>query len=99
MSYEDSKSRRIKKAEILGGVGAVILGMGIGSFFSSLLGTSALVLLIVGLAAHALGMFEKHRVENESAARRVWWSELLYWMCWTAMLILFAYIGFSYFAK
>lgn len=96
---QDSTSRRLKRAELLGGVGAVILGMGIGLFFTSLLESSKLWLLLVGFLAHAWGMLEKRRLERKSAATRIWWSELLYWSCWAAMVILFAYIAIGYRAK
>jgi ABC-type Mn2+/Zn2+ transport system permease subunit len=99
MIPQDSKSKRLKRAELLGGIGAVVLGVGIGLFFSSFLNSFAAAFLLVGIVAHAAGMFQKHRLEKETTPLSIWWSELLYWVCWAALLILFGYIAVDYFWK
>lgn len=98
-SQEEAKAGRIKKAELLGGVGALVLGMGLGLLFSSLLKPYAVPLLIVGLLSHAWGMFDKHRLEASSSLTRLWWADLLYWACWISLLILSAYLVVSNFRK
>lgn len=99
MFPQDSKSKRLKTAELLGGIGAVVLGVGIGLFFSNFLKPFAAAFSLVGIVAHASGMFQKHRLEKETAPLPIWWSELLYLVCWAALLILIAYVAVDYFWK
>ena len=87
---------RVKRAELLGGVGALVLGAGLGLLFSSFLKPYAVPLLVVGLLAHAWGMFDKHRLEAASPGARPRWAESLYWVCWAALLLLVVYLAASY---
>ena len=96
MNPVNQKSSSLKKAELLSGIGAVVLGMGLGLFFSRFLTPYAAPLLIIGFMTHAWGMFDKHRLENASAAVRVWWAEALYWVCWIALFALAAYIAVAH---
>ena len=86
----------MKRADLLSGVGAVVLGMGLGLLFARLLTPYATPLLLTGLLMHAWGMFDKHRLEKASTGARLWWEEALYWVCWIALLILAAYIAVSH---
>lgn len=95
MSQVNQKSGSLKRAEFLSGIGAVVLGMGLGLFFSKFLRAYTVLLLIIGLLVHAWGMFDKHRLENASTSARLWWAEALYWICWAALLALVAYIIIS----
>jgi uncharacterized membrane protein YecN with MAPEG domain len=95
-SLEGAKASRIKKAELLVGVGALVLGMGLGLLLSSFLKHYAFPILLVGLLMHAWGMFDKHKLETTSSGVRLWWAELLYWVCWIALLILIIYLTVSY---
>lgn len=96
---EGAKASRMKKAELLSVVGALILGIGLGLLFSSFLNPYAIPVLLVGLLMHAWGMFDKHRLETASSGVRLWWAELLYWVCWIALFVLAIYVGVSYFRK
>ena len=87
---------RLKRAELLGGVGALILGMGVGLLFAAFLTPYTIPFLLTGLLMHAWGMYNKHRLESEGAVARQWWAELLYWVCWAALLVLCAYIAVDY---
>ena len=64
MTAVSNNSGRVKGAELLSGVGAVVLGAGLGLLFSNLLKPFTVPLLIVGLLTHAWGMFDKHRLED-----------------------------------
>jgi hypothetical protein len=88
----ENSRKRLKKADLASGVGAGILGVGLGVLLFKFLKPFTVSILIIGLFLHGWGMFEKHRLENESKAIFVWWSELLYWLCWIALLILVGYI-------
>jgi hypothetical protein len=96
MTPVHENAARVKGAELLSGVGAVVLGAGLGLLFSNLLKPYTVPLLLVGLLTHAWGMFDKHRLEGASAAARPWWSGPVYWVCWVALLALIAYVAFGY---
>ena len=98
-SLEEAKAGRIKRAELLGGVGALVLGMGLGLLFSSFLKPYTVPIVIVGLLSHAWGMFDKHRLEANSSPTRPWWAALLYWACWVSLLVLSVYLAASSFRK
>ena len=99
MDSTSANKSRVKGAELLSGIGAVVLGAGLGVLFSNFLKPYALPVLFVGLAAHALGMFMKHQYEKASASARVWWAEALYWVCWLALLAVAAYILVDFLRK
>jgi len=84
-----------KRAELLSSVGAGILGAGIALLLAKALAPYAVAILLIGLVAHAYGMFEKHRLERQAEAARVWWAEVLYWVCWLALaaLVLIILVG------
>lgn len=82
----DSHMRRRKIADVMSGLGALILGVGLGAMFAAWLGGSALLLAVVGGVLHAVGMWEKHRLEIEPSARRPWWVTGLYWLCWLLLV-------------
>jgi hypothetical protein len=90
---------RVKKAELLSEIGAVVLGIGLGVLFSNFLELYAVPILLAGLAAHALGLFMKHEFERasiEAAPARLWWAEVLYWVCWVALLGVGVYAAIDY---
>ena len=53
---------RLRLAELTSGFGALVLGIGIGALLGEHLAGFGLLLLIAGAAAHAWGMFDKHRL-------------------------------------
>ena len=56
--------------------------------FAELLAPYAVAILIVGLCAHAWGMFQKHQLEGRASSARLWWAELLYWSRRVALALL-----------
>jgi len=81
---------RIKVAELTSAVGAGVLGLGIGVLAAMTLRGLGVPLLAAGLALHAWGMTDKHRMER-GAGRAVWWSTVTYWVCWVALAGIAAY--------
>ncbi|MDP1715659.1 MAG: hypothetical protein Q8L41_13030 [Anaerolineales bacterium] len=79
---------RIKKAELLSSVGAGVLGAGIALLLANSLAPYVIPILLLGLISHATGMFQKHGLEQQGEAVRVWWAEALYWFCWLALAAL-----------
>lgn len=86
---------RIKAAELLATLGAAVLGAGVALLLQRWLVRFAVPILIVGLAIHAWGMFQKRRAESAGNVRRAPWESALYWMCWASLAGLIAYIGLS----
>ncbi len=84
---------QIKRAELLSSVGAGVLGGGLALLFAAALQSYAVVLLLVGLFAHAWGMYDKHRLEHRRTSVRIGWVETLYWVCWLALAALLLVIG------
>ena len=81
-----------KRAETTSSVGAGVLGAGVGLLAGRWLQPFAIPIVIVGLAMHAWGMYDKHRLEARVSAPRIWWVELLYWGCWIGLASLLAYV-------
>jgi hypothetical protein len=79
-----------KRAELASGLGAFVLGTGIGGLAAPLLGRAAVAVLLLGLAVHAWGMYDKDRLERGSEAGSVRFAAALYWSCWILLALLVA---------
>jgi hypothetical protein len=53
---------RVKLAELTSGVGALVLGVGLGALFPHWFGSRAGLIAFAGQSLHAFGMWDKHRV-------------------------------------
>ena len=73
---------RLKLAELTSGVGALVLGIGLGAFFARWIGPAAGIVAVAGVIAHAFGMWGKHRLEAQTPADRSPAVTALYWVCW-----------------
>jgi hypothetical protein len=71
-----------KLAELTSGVGALVLGVGLGSLFPQWFAPAAGLITFVGLCLHAFGMWDKHRLEALGHAHNPSWVVALYWVCW-----------------
>ena len=80
-----SNVRRARIAELTSGLGALVLGIGLGALLGDRLAGLGVWALIVGALAHGWGMYDKHRIEQGSASVEPWWSALLYWACWVLL--------------
>jgi hypothetical protein len=60
----------------------LVLGVGLGALVPEWFASSALVILLVGVALHAFGMWDKHRIEASTQEKAVRWVAVAYWMCW-----------------
>lgn len=89
MSNRDDKST-LKAAELLSTTGAAALGAGLALLWPQLANFASL-LLTVGLAAHATGMGLKQRLQRGQP--QPWWSRVLVSICWLAMAVLLAGLG------
>jgi hypothetical protein len=73
---------RLKLAELTSGVGALVLGVGLGALFAPWVGPAAVVVTFAGLVVHAFGMWDKHRLEAQTSEDRSALVLALYWVCW-----------------
>ena len=73
-----------KAAELVSGLGAVVLGAGMGLVAPEWLGWYGMPVLVVGLVVHGVGMSLKYRLETRQGPP-AWWERLLYWLCWACL--------------
>jgi len=76
---------RMKLAELTSGIGALVLGVGLGAWFSHWFAPAAGLITVVGLFLHAFGMWDKHRLDAMDQARNPLWVVVLYWICWVLL--------------
>ena len=81
---------RLQIADLTSGVGAVVLGLGLGALWAEWLMSAAGLIATVGLVMHGFGMWDKHRREPDATARDSRWTLAMYWGCW---LLLAAVVG------
>ena len=85
---DDENVRRLRLAELVSSLGAGILGLGIGILAASYLTGLGPAIVGAGLLLHAWGMADRHRMEAKQGAPRIWWSTLMYWLCWLSLVAL-----------
>ena len=85
---------RLKVAELTSGVGALVLGVGVGALFPGWFGPVPGLITVAGLCMHAFGMWDKHRLEAVSAANNAPWIAALYWICWLLLAVVLALLVF-----
>ena len=83
---------RIKRADLLSSLGAGVLGAGIAFLLPNQLAPYAIPILLLGLISHAVGMSQKHGLEQNGEVVRVWWAEALYWLCWLGLAEMLLFI-------
>jgi len=87
-----AKPGRLRLAELTSGLGAVVLGGGLGVLMADRLAGFGPAILGAGIALHAWGMVDKHRQERGQGGAQPWWSGALYWACWIGLAGLLAWI-------
>ena len=92
---QEKRNSQLKIAELTSGLGALVLGIGIGAFFSVKLVQYSVLIMFVGGFAHAWGMFDKNRIEKYLKKSNVWWESALYWLCWILLAIMSLYFIFN----
>ena len=83
---------RVKRAELTSGIGALVLGTGLGALFAPFLAPAAAAVLAAGLLLHAWGMYDKHRLERGTDAASVRYAAALYWLCWAVLAVVAGYL-------
>jgi len=88
----DDIGTRLKRADLLATIGAVVLGAGLALLIQRWLESVAATLLVAGLIAHGWGRYAKRRLEIESRLPRTPLVDSVYWLCWAACGGLTTYI-------
>ena len=73
---------RMKLAELTSGVGALVLGVGLGALFTAWVAPAAGFITLAGVAVHAFGMWDTHRLETRTDSDTGRFVLALYWVCW-----------------
>ena len=89
----DAKQNKLKQLDLLGGLGAGVLGAGIALLFASSLAPYAVPALLVGILAHGYAMFAKGRLERQAQAEQPKWARVAEWVCWFMLAGLFIYVA------
>jgi hypothetical protein len=82
----------MKLAELTSSLGAGVLGVGFGALLADQLRGLGVPVLVLGLLLHAWGMADNRRLQAKAGAPTVWWSTLLYWICWVLLAALVVYV-------
>lgn len=81
---------RLRLAELTSGIGAVVLGIGLGVLLSDRL--AGFRFAVLGIAVHGWGMYDRHRQERSQGAVDPWWAAALYWACWIGLAGMLAWV-------
>ena len=83
---------RVKLAELTSGVGALVLGIGLGALFVRWVSPAAGVVTLAGVLVHAFGMWDKHRLDGQSPGDSSVLVRALYWTCWLLLAGVLLYL-------
>lgn len=84
---------RLHVAEMTSSVGALVLGIGVGAYISTSLGNLAAAVFFAGVALHAWGMWDQHRIDSRIAQPEPAWSKALFWLCWVMLVAVLIWFG------
>lgn len=85
---------RMKRLDLLGGLGAGVLGAGLALLFAEWLQPFALPALLLGIASHGLAMYQKSRLERQDGVLQPAWADIAERICWTMLAALVLYAGY-----
>lgn len=88
----DTTQKRLKQIELLGGLGAGILGAGVALVLVRWLQPYALPILMVGIVSHGWAMLAKNRLERQADIARPIWTVAAEWVCWLMIAALIIYV-------
>lgn len=85
-----------RQLDLLGGLGAGVLGAGIALLFADALQGYAVPALVIGMAAHGWAMFAKSRLERQANVELPGWAKAAQWACWLLLASLTLYVGSTF---
>ncbi|WP_194725310.1 hypothetical protein [Noviherbaspirillum malthae] len=91
----DINYERIKRLDLLGGVGAGVLGAGIALLFASSLQPFAVPALLIGILAHGWAMYAKGKLVRQAKVEQPKWVIVAEWACWLMLTGLVFYVALA----
>lgn len=91
----DPNRDRLKQIDMLGALGAGVLGAGLALLFADFLRPFAVPALLIGILAHGWAMYQKNRLERQANLKQPAWETVAYWTCWVMLGGLVLYVVFS----
>ena len=85
-------------ALLLSVTGAAVAGIGAGALLGDALRPIAAAMLIVGIAAHLVGMIGNRRAQSSTGYQFKWWEAAAYWLCWALIAAIIVYLAMKLFA-
>ena len=89
----DRHRNRLKQLDMMGALGAAVLGAGVALLFSEWLLPFAVPAALVGIAAHGWSMYAKHQLERQSNIFQALWETVAFRVCWLLLVALIAYVS------
>lgn len=83
---------RLKLAELTSGMGALVLGGGLGALFPRWFAPAAGLVALAGVVAHSVGMWDNHRLQAQAPAESGPWVVALYSVCWLLLATAVAFL-------
>ena len=77
---------RLRFAELTSGIGALVLGVGLGALFPHWFSPSAGLIVFAGVVTHAFGMWDKYQLETQAHVETGRVVVALYWVCWLLLV-------------
>src|ERR1051325_6334296 len=74
----------VRQADVTSGIGAGVLGVGLGVLIGDELRPIAAILLLIGALLHGWAVWRKHHLQRTHPTDLPHWSVVLYWICWLA---------------
>lgn len=90
-----NRLNQTKRLELLGGLGAGILGAGVALLLADWLKPYAIPALLLGMVAHGWAMYQKGRLEQQVAMPQPAWTKLTELVCWILLGSLALYIVYQ----
>ena len=86
---------RVTLAELTSGIGALVLGVGLGALFPQWFAPGAGLIAFAGVVTHALGLWDRHRLEAQKHTESGVLVLALYWVCWLLLagVLVFVFVG------
>ncbi len=91
----DPYENQLKRLDLLGGLGAGVLGAGVALLFARWLQPFAIPALLIGVVAHGWAMYRKSNLERQASIDRPKWAVGAELVCWVMLAVLFVYVGYA----
>jgi hypothetical protein len=91
----DLNHDHVKRLDLLGGLGAGILGAGVALLFAQWLRPFAVQALLIGIVAHGWAMYAKSKLERQAKVAQPKWAVAAEWVCWLMLIGLILYVAIT----